>query len=134
MNQMNSIIMSGKKELILSDTVCFNPLDGIKIIVPISAGPTTIGLDNHLIFNLLFAYNDNANKGKYVTRTEGKTITISIENFGGSLLSGTTTPITFHIGKETLFFYFTGLLLTDNEQQDPKLLQFTFSIYKESSV
>lgn len=53
MNQINGTITSGKKQLILSDTVCFNPLDGLKIIVPTSDRPT-IGFDNHLIFNLLF--------------------------------------------------------------------------------
>lgn len=129
MNQVNFKINSGKRKLILSETVCFNPLDGIRVLMP--TYDESMKLNENLIFNFSFSYNESDKNGKYETSVDGKNINIAIQNFGSSLLSGTINPLVFHIGKQSISLFFTGFLLANNEDKNSKLLQFTFSIFME---
>jgi hypothetical protein len=128
MNRIIPKISSGNLKLLVAETICFNPLDGLLISVP-TINETTKTLGNDLIFKFIFPFQKEIENGKIDTSIINGEINITIYNFGSSLLSGLTKPLTFKIGNNPISMFFTGLLLTNESEENKKLLQFTVSIY-----
>ncbi|HAT2098237.1 TPA: hypothetical protein I8032_000298 [Legionella pneumophila] len=128
MNRIIPKISTGNLELLISETVCFNPLDGLQInLATINSQTGQLGAD--VIFNFIFLYDGTGNNQIRTTIDKDK-INIHIPNFGNALISGLTKPLTFQFGNIPITLFFTGMLLTNEMDANAKLMQFTVSIYQ----
>lgn len=125
MSRILPLICSGSNKLVISETICFNPLDGLLIEIPTTSKQTS----DKIFFNFNFPFQAGEEKGKIETNIVDHRINITVHNFGNTFLSGLTTPLTFKIGNLSISLFFTGMLLTNRSHEEKKLLQFTFSIF-----
>jgi hypothetical protein len=122
-------IYSANKRLMFSETLCFNPCDGVIIKVPTSDGKS----QSELTFSLQFTDDENKTESSYKTENLGNnTLKFVFENFGGTLGSGTTTPVKFSIGDTSYFLYFYAQRLHGGSDQENKMLHMTITMYGEA--
>lgn len=128
MNRVIPKISSGEFDLLLTETLCFNPIEGLKIRIPTSNNKTGLA-GKDITFNFIFEYNSDPKDRNIHTRTKNNQIDVCINNFGDTLISGTSRPLTFQFGSAPIKLYFSGMILKDN-QLDLKMMSFTVSIYQ----
>tara|TARA_R110002072_G_scaffold159343_2_gene310418 strand:- start:5147 stop:5533 length:387 start_codon:yes stop_codon:yes gene_type:complete len=121
-------IFSGNRQLIVSETICFDPMEGLLIDIPITSG----GKSDYIQIDFDFPVSSELEKGKVETKVTDKIIKISVCNFGDAIISGLVKPLTFNLGNTKIWLSFTGMLLSNKEQSEQKLLQFTISIFSEN--
>lgn len=131
MNQIIPNISSGKSKLIFSSTICFNPIEGLLISIPINDKKNPFITSHYLDFNFIFTYDPN-NPISYNTSIVGKsTIEIKLNNFGGGLPSGIIKPINVdYLGLNIKCYFFAHRLFNEAEGH---LLNMTFSFFLENS-
>lgn len=128
MNRIIPKISSGNFDLLLTESLCFNPLDGLKIHIPTSDDKTgRPGKD--ITFNFIFNYDQNPNNREIKTNLKDNKVDVIINNFGGSVIAGILKPLTFQFGNIPIKLYFTGLLLKENPENFTTI-HFTVSIYQ----
>lgn len=127
MNRVIPKISSGEFVLLLTESLCFNPIDGLKICIPTSDNKTGLpGKD--ITFNFIFNYNQEPSDRKIQTSILDNQVNLSINNFGNTIISGTLNPLTFQFGVVPIKLYFSGMLIKD--ANDIKLMNLTVSIYQ----
>jgi len=120
-------ISSGDDKLLISETVCFNPANGLLIEVPTK--PRKFSDNVNIYFNFTFPIQKDMENGTIETKIIDNKINITIYNFGSSLLSGLIKPLKFTIGNISISLFFTGMVLNGRALDEDKLLQFTFSVF-----
>lgn len=129
MNRVIPEISSGSMKLVISETLCFNPMDGLKMHVQ-TANQKTGKIDGMITFNFIFHY-DPSLPSEAKTSIEKQCINIHITNFGiGTLHSGLTNNLAFNVGGTPISMSFFGALLINGEDEKKKMLHFTVSVFQ----
>jgi len=133
MNKVIPKILIGKSLVLLSETVSFPPELGLKFSVPTfdeskqQSGP-------ELFFEFIFDYDSakppGGMKPELVNDGTAKGVKIFLTNFGSSLPSGLTHPLSFNIGTASFSLLFGGHLLVNDKDSNFKMLTMTVSVFQ----
>lgn len=128
MNRVLPKISSGEFDLLLTESLCFNPLEGLIINIPTSNENTGLpGRD--ITFEFVFKYDGNPSNNVIKTSLNKNQVEILLNNFGSALISGILNPLTFQFGKVPIKLYFSGMLIEDQDKK-LRMINFTVSIYQ----
>lgn len=128
MNRVTPKIFSGDYGLLLTESLCFNPLEVLKICIPTTDDKTGLpGRD--ITFNFIFRFDQDPSNKEIRTSIQNNQVDIVINNFDSAIITGVLHPLTFQFGNVPIKLYFSGMLIED-KAQNLKMMHFTVSIYQ----
>ena len=121
-------VTNGNKKLVVNQTVCFDPSDGINFRIP--AGLDTSG--NVIPIDINFRFSPELGEdGKNIEiKMKGRTVRVLLKKFFARIPIGTFKPIPFQIGQIQFHMFFTCYSL-DGEGSQDRSMTMTLSLYKE---
>lgn len=111
-------IFNGNAELLISETFCCSPSQGIKIHIPITQ-------EKNSIFEFSFIRDDNYTNREIKVSSDGANLQFILINFSNQLGASLSTPFNFQVGKENFSLQIFGISPGDD------ILCFTISIFKK---
>jgi len=131
MEQIIPNISSGKLKLIYSSSICFNPLNGLLISIPVKDANNPLITLNYLEFHFIFTYDAKTNPDYNTSIVGNSKIKIELNNFGDTLPAGIIKPIDVNYSGLNIKCYFFAQKLF-NETEGGHLLNMTVSLFLEN--
>ena len=113
-------IFNGNLQLVISETLCCVPTNGIQIHIPITT-------EKNAIFKFIFNSDPISSIRNVEVSQKDDNVIFVLTNFLNSLGASLSTPFKFKVGKDIFFLQFYGVSTGEN------ILCFTFSIFKEEN-
>lgn len=120
MNRVVPTLKNGNLTLLVSETVCIDPTQGLELVVPIN-------LEKSL--KIVFVFGDKEmQEGKVETSVEGDVLKIKFSNFLSMLGVSLVNPLNFSIGNSSFLIRMYGF------SNNPNTLSVTISLFKEGRI
>ena len=122
------LIYSGNSKLEICETVCFFANKGLDLRIPTGSSGNS---RSEMV--LIFRFSESEEKGTKVKHEikGNNVLKIELINFNNSLPMGTTSPITFGVGKTQFLLLFNGHAITSQGQST--LINLNISIFAENA-